>query len=126
MGDVSTEIFIPGNVPSLKNSKQWTGKYLVPSKTVSRYLKEHIIDYEKLIYWFYEQFKNKHKPYKISFKFIRGTKHKFDYVNAAQLPLDIMVDLRILDDDNADEVIPVFEPYEYSKENPGVIIKILN
>ena len=30
-----------------------------------------------------------------------------------------------LDDDNADEIIPVFEPYDYSKEKPGVVIGIL-
>lgn len=27
-------------------------------------------------------------------------------------------------DDNADEVLPIFEPYEYDKEKPGVYIKL--
>jgi hypothetical protein len=33
------EIFISGNIPSSKNSKQFTGKYLVSSKTVKNFLK---------------------------------------------------------------------------------------
>lgn len=119
------EFFIKGNVPSLKNSKQWTGKYLISSKTVSKYLKEHTADYQKIKYEMLYEMENKPKPYRISFKFIRGTRHKFDMINAAQLPLDIMVDVGILEDDNADEVIPVFEPYEYNKEKPGMIITIL-
>ena len=31
-------VFIPGNTPSSKNSQQWTGKYLVKSKTTQRYI----------------------------------------------------------------------------------------
>ena len=31
------EYFIKGNVPSLKNSKQWTGKLLISSKRVLEY-----------------------------------------------------------------------------------------
>ena len=31
-------IFIPGNVPSSKNSKRWTGKMLINSKTTMRYI----------------------------------------------------------------------------------------
>ena len=30
-----------------------------------------------------------------------------------------------IEDDNMNFIIPVFEPYEYDKENPGVIIKII-
>ena len=34
------EIFIAGNVPSSKNGKRWTGKYLIHSKTVMNYIKK--------------------------------------------------------------------------------------
>jgi Holliday junction resolvase RusA-like endonuclease len=67
----------------------------------------------------------KDKPYKVSFKFIRKSRHKFDYVNPLQTVLDLMVKYLWIEDDNADEIIPSFEPYEYNKEEPGVIIKIL-
>ena len=36
-----------------------------------------------------------------------------------------MVDIGVLEDDNADIVLPVFEQYEYNKDNPGVWIEIL-
>lgn len=119
------EFFIRNNVPSLKNSKRWTGKFLIASKSVMEYLKATKYDYLGLKKDMLKELENKTKPYKISFKFIRGSRHKFDYVNAVQLPLDILVDIGVLVDDNADEVVPIFEPYEYNKDYPGVIIKIL-
>jgi hypothetical protein len=119
------EFFIRTNVPSLKNSKRWTGKYLISSQSVMEYLKATKYDYLGLKKDMLKELENKTKPYKISFKFIRGSKHKFDYINAVQLPLDILVDIGVLNDDNANEVVPIFESYEYNKEYPGVIIKIL-
>lgn len=120
------EYFIKGNVPSLKNSKQWTGKLLISSKRVLEYERATRNQYQTAAPFIMNEFFGKTKPYRISFKFIRGSKHKFDYINAVQLPLDLFVKYGILEDDNADEVIPVFEPYEYDKNNSGVIIKILN
>ncbi len=125
------EFFIEGNVPSSKNSKVWTGKHLVWSKAAQKYVKE--TEY----YWVGQcnNFKftasgkagvEPEYPLKVSFKFIRGSKHKFDYVNPLQTVLDLMVRYRWIPDDNADIILPVFEPYSYDKNNPGVIIKILN
>lgn len=125
------EIFIPGNVPSSKNSKIWTGKHLIWSKTATKYVKNT----EK--YWISNcnifRFnasgaidREAEYPIKVSFKFIRGSRHKFDYVNPLQTVLDLMVKYGWIPDDNADIIIPVFEQYEYNKENPGVMIKILN
>lgn len=125
MEENKNNFFIPGNCPSLKNSKRWTGKYLISSKRVMEYLKATKYDYLGLKDAMLSILSGKEKPYKISFKFIRGSKHKFDYVNAVQLPLDILVDIGVLEDDNADEVMPIFEQYEYNKEFPGVIITIL-
>lgn len=65
------------------------------------------------------------RPLHVSFKFVRGTRHTFDYVNPLQTVLDLMVEVGVLDDDNADQIIPVFEPYEYDKDNPGVWITLL-
>lgn len=124
------EIFIPGNVPSSKNGKQWTGKHLIWSKSAQKYARNT----EK--YWIKEcnnfRFcasgsiaRDPIYPIIVSFKFLRGSKHKFDYVNPLQTVLDLMVRYEWIPDDNADIIIPVFEPYEYNKENPGVIIKIL-
>ena len=119
------QIYIKGNVSSSKNSKQWTGKFLVHSKTAARYIKNTKQDYISNKENFLEMIKDKEKPYKIAFYFIRDTRRKFDYVNAAQLPLDLMQKYGWLEDDDCHNVIPVFEGYEVDKENAGVIIKIL-
>jgi hypothetical protein len=88
--------FIPGNVPSSKNGRRWTGKYFISSKTVMKYRKDTKSFYQKYAPQFQKELKKHKLPVKISFTFIRGTKHKFDYIN-----------------------------HKYDKEKPGVIIEIL-
>ena len=117
--------FIPGNVPSSKNGRRWTGKYFVSSKATTKYRKDTAIYFEKFRKGFRKQLAKLELPVRISFKFIRGSKHKFDYINPAQTTQDDMVKHHWIDDDNCENIIPVFEPYEYDKENPGVEIKLL-
>lgn len=123
--------FIPGNTPSSKNSKQIIyrgGKnILLWSKLAQKYKKD------TKEYWIKqgEKFRqecnfNNTYPLKVAFKFVRNSHRRFDYVNPLQTVLDLMVEYNWIPDDNADIIIPVFEQYEYNKENPGVIIKILN
>ncbi len=118
-------IFIPGNVPSSKNSKRWTGKMLIHSKTTMNYIKASKAFYIENKYYFHKMIEGKEKPYKVSFTFIRGSRRKFDYVNPLQTVQDLMVKNKWIEDDNCDNIIPIFEPYQYDKENPGVIIKVL-
>tara|TARA_R110002020_G_scaffold334733_1_gene549964 strand:- start:212 stop:574 length:363 start_codon:yes stop_codon:yes gene_type:complete len=119
------KIFIPGNVPSSKNSKRWTGKMLINSKTVMNYIKESKGYYLEYKNQFKKELKQHEYPVKISFKFIRKSKHKFDYINPAQTVQDLMVKNGWIEDDNAEFMIPVFEQYEYDKEKPGVYITII-
>jgi len=119
------KIFIAGNVPSSKNSKRWTGKMLINSKTVMKYIKDTKSQYECYRSDFKEMVAGKKFPVTVSFKFTRGSKHKFDYINPAQTVQDLMVKNNWIEDDNCDYIIPCFEVYEYDKENPGVEIKIL-
>ena len=117
--------FIPGNVPSSKNGRRWTGKYFIASKTVMKYRKDTNSYYDKFSKAFKKEF-DKHKlPVKVAFTFIRGTKHKFDYINPAQTVQDDMVKHGWIEDDNMNYIIPVFKEYKYDKENPGVIIEII-
>ncbi|WP_231099167.1 hypothetical protein [Streptobacillus moniliformis] len=102
------KIFIKGNVPSSKNSKQWTGKFLINSKTVSKYLKEYESQWITNKSKFLKMLENKETPYKIHFKFIRDSRRKFDYHNAVQLPCDLMTKHGWLEDDDADNIIPIF------------------
>jgi hypothetical protein len=119
------KFFIPGNVPSSKNGRRWTGKYFIASKTVVNYRKNAKAHYLKHAAAFRNELAKHSLPVQISLKFIRGTKHKFDYINPAQTVQDDMVTYGWIDDDNADNIIPVFLDYQYSKSNPGVIIEIL-
>lgn len=116
--------FILGNVPSSKNGKRWTGKYLIHSKTTMRYIKETKEDYLRLSKDFKKELKKYDAPYTISFKFIRNSKRKFDYVNPLQTVQDLMVKYEWIEDDNATFLLPVFEVYEYNKVKPGVLITI--
>ena len=116
---------IDGNVPSSKNSKQWTGKFFIWSKLARKYVintEEQWIDNSNN---FSSIFNNLSKPVRVEFLFIRNSRKKFDYVNPLQTVLDLMVRYKWIEDDNADIIIPVFKEYEYDKANPGVLITIL-
>lgn len=118
--------FIPGNVPSSKNSKIFTGKFLVWSKAAQKYRKATKPVFENWALQFREELKKHSFPVKVSLHFVRGSRHKFDLINPTQTLFDLMVEHNWIEDDNADVIIPVYEQYTYSKENPGVYIKILN
>ena len=136
-------IFIEGNVPSLKNSKQFiperitkNGKrirsMLIPSKTVTKYLKAHEYQFmdAKIRNKFLTQ-RNGRTPVIVGFHFVRGTRHRFDFGNACQIVQDLMVKHNWIEDDNMDYLIPApFRMnklwYTYNKEKPGVFIKVLN
>ena len=117
--------FIPTNTPSSKNGRTWTGTHLIASKSTQKWRRLTKPFWVDLKANFLNGIKDLSKPYHIEFTFIRGTRHKFDYVNPLQTVLDEMVKRKWIDDDNADEIKPSFGDYQYSKTNPGVIIKIL-
>lgn len=145
------KIVIPGNVPSLKNSKIKTSKGIFPSKTVTKYLRslgiksysvrrKEITGYVKKPNGFLRIFEEANwvKPSEkvvIGFHFIRKSKHKFDFHNAVQIIADLMVAHDFIEEDDMDWFIPIpltvslkasldgsKEFYSYDKENPGVII----
>ena len=119
------KIFIKGNIPSSKNSKRWTGITLINSETVMKYKENSYIDWWQNAKKFKKMIKGKEKPYKIGFYFIRNSRRKFDYVNVAQLPLDLMQEYKWIENDNMENVIPIFLGYEVDKGNPGMRIEIL-
>lgn len=122
----SNEIFIPFNVSSSKNSKQWTGKYLINSKATRTYIKNSKKAYQENKDKFIELTKDLEKPLHISFFFIRSSRRKFDYINPAQTVQDLMVKYGWLEDDDIHNLVPHFDGYSVDKENPGVLIKVLN
>ena len=132
------ELFIPINVPSSKNGKRSIPKKMKKDGTMSKprfiwseaatkYVeatKEYWEEFAKTFRTEYDKYESlANLPMPVTFQFIRGTRHKFDYVNPLQTVLDLMVRFEWIPDDNADVIIPVFEIYKYDKENPGVFIK---
>ncbi len=125
--NIKTEWFIQGySVPSKKNSRQnfvKNGKQIsIPSKKHAEYKKMTQMQYAT----FAKEFKSAIKalslspPFRIEFLFIRATKHRFDYCNAAQTCEDIMVENGWIEDDSADFLIPSFAQYLHDSNNPGV------
>lgn len=117
-------IFIPGNVPSSKNSKVWTGKMLIKNKTSQEYEKSVQYIFNASRSKFLAMVEGKDKPYRISFKFVFKDKRRRDLHNMVQLPMDMMVKARWIDDDDYTNVIPVFEMPEVDKVNPGLYVKV--
>lgn len=123
-------IFIKGNTPSSKNSKQFVtlknGKtMLLNSKTVQKYIKESKVDWIKNKTEFLKMIKDKEKPYKIELYFIRDSKRRFDYINAAQIIFDLMQEYDYIEDDDSTNVIPIFKGFEVDKAKAGVEIRVL-
>ena len=141
-------IFIPGNVPSSKNSRINTKHGSFASKTVKSYLnslgiqsysssKKLVKGYvnkpnliESLREDFLKQTSGKELPLEIGFHFIRDSKRKFDFHNIVQVVLDLLTAHDIIIDDNMDCVIPFAlkiesKFYSVNKEQSGVWIKII-
>jgi hypothetical protein len=124
-------IIIYGQLKSLKNSKQIfknrkTGKSFITSSSAYKESLPHFIAQclqNKAA--FNKMLQNKEKPYKISFKFYRESHGRFDYINIVQQILDCMVSVGLLEDDDAKNVIPSFEPYEKDDIHPRTEIKVL-
>lgn len=138
-------VFIPGNTPSLKNSKVATPKGVFMSKTVRKYLQflgvknysvsKHTVEnyktrpnlFEEAVAPMRAYLATLYSPYLIGFHFIRGSKHKFDWMNAAAIIADLLVAHKVIFDDDMDNLIPSpyligDDWYSYDKERPGCIL----
>lgn len=115
-------IFIPGELYSKKNSKQWTGRHLISSPKVREYEKSALPLYVNQKKIFLNMVEGKKYPLRVHFRPIRMTKRLFDYNNIIQIVQDMMVKAEWLPDDNMKYLIPVIEEYGVDKHNPGVEI----
>ncbi|MHB9305065.1 hypothetical protein ACW0S0_09335 [Fusobacterium polymorphum] len=123
-------IFIAGNTPSSKNSKQFVTlkngkKLLLNSKIVRKYIDKSEMDWRFNKTEFFKMLKGKNKPYKIELYFIRDSKRKFDYINAAQIIFDLMQHYSYIEDDDSTNVIPIFKGFKVDKARAGVEIEVL-
>ena len=128
-------IFIAGNTPSSKNSKRIitiinkkTGKKitrLINSEVTEKYIKTSKADWLVNKNEFLKMLKGKEKPYKIELFFIRDSRRRFDYINAAQIVFDLMQEYGYIEDDNSTNVIPIFKGFEVDKARTGVEISVI-
>jgi hypothetical protein len=119
-------IFISGNTPSSKNSKVWTGKFLVNSASCTKYIKETKQQWLDNKESFLKQLNGKDKPYYLGMYFVRKSMHKADYNNCSQIVCDLMKKYEWIEDDNMYEIVPVFLGFHVDKEKPGVYLKVLD
>ena len=144
-----TEIYIPTNVASSKNSKQLfkTGKknatvtrdkegntnttiketsFITDSQVSKAYRKETANSWVTNRLKFSSALQGLNKPYSIELTFIRTTLGRFDFHNMAQLPFDLMVEHGWIVDDESAEVVPVFNKcVYYSKYFSGLVIRVI-
>ena len=128
-------IFIAGNTPSSKNSKRIititnkkTGKKttrLINSEVTEKYIKNSKADWVLNKRNFLKMLVGKEKPYRIELYFIRDSRRKFDYINAAQIIFDLMQHYGYIKDDDSQNIIPVFKGFEVDKFRAGVEIRVL-
>ena len=128
-------IFIAGNTPSSKNSKRIititnkkTGKKttrLINSEVTEKYIKNSKADWLINKNEFLKMLKGKEKPYKIELFFIRDSRRRFDYINVAQIIFDLMQEYGYIEDDDSQNIIPVFKGFEVDKARTGVKIDVL-
>jgi len=142
------EIFIPGNIPSLKNSKIMTSKGLFHSKTVGKFLRSHgiksystsrkeVVGYARTpdtfrpyIVQLKTLLANVQPPYKLAFHMVRKTKAKFDFGNSVELLSDLFTAYGVWEDDNCDNFLPLpwlkdGSVYSVNPKAPGVFIKVV-
>jgi len=145
ISSLKSKIFIPGNVPSLKNSKIATKKGVFPSKTVVKYLRSLGIKHYSLRDKTVKGYVNRPNlfqpcadiikeniaqdyPVNFGFHFIRDSKRKFDFHNAVHIIADLLVIHGVISDDDMDHFIPYCHKnengnyYSIDKESPGVWI----
>lgn len=127
------ECFIPGNVPSSKNSRilgtnKKTGNPIsLMSEVCQRYKKESKPFYERYVHDFLNVTQGLKLPLRVEFRFVRKTKGKFDFHNAVQIVADLMRDYGWIVDDDVDNLLiapALVDAVIYDSLNPGIQIII--
>ena len=140
-------IFIPGEVPSLKNGKIKTANGVFPSKACQNYLRnigvhsyssrdKSILGYKRSpmifpIHSLRELFKNPEYPMFIGLHFVRKTEGTADFNNLTHIIADLMVAGNIIRDDSMKYCffvpLPISGKYfSVDKVKPGVWVERVN
>ena len=120
--------FIGKNVPSSKNSKMLTRKRIIKSKLCQEYEKwsEPLFEKNKEE-WQRQLQEHKERPIFVGFYFYRDSRRKWDFNNVSQILCDMMTANDYIEDDNINEMVPVYLGHEVvKKEQSGVKLSIVN
>lgn len=121
---------ISQNVPSSKNSKKIVRNgnktFLVDSDVTYKWKKATKAEWEKDAEEFRSIVDEFARPIHLGFYFVRSSNRKFDLINILQAPMDAMSKYGWFEDDNATIVIPHFLGYHVDKNNPCLMITILD
>ena len=117
-------VFIPGEVPSSKNSKRIVkvGKHpkIIDSKATMAYRKSTKDYFSSLLNDWLALTGNREYPLVIYYYLIRQTKRKFDFHNAIQIVADLGTDSGWWPDDDMNHTLFVPTGYSVDKTNPGI------
>ena len=117
--------FTGRNVPSSKNSKQWTGTRLIKSELCQEYERWSAPLFLMHKRAWKRNLKLHEYPVTVEFYFMRDSHRRFDYINITQLVADLMVKFGYIEDDDADHFNPVFTGYEVTgKDKSGFRMRI--
>lgn len=108
------------NVASSKNAKRVFRGRILNSKLAMEYYDFVMPILEELKPTILADLATKEMPYKFHFFYVRKDKRHFDYANVVQILADAFQKAGILEDDDMNHFIPVFDGYEVDKDNPGV------
>lgn len=114
------------NVPSKKNSKQWTGKRVISSKLSLNYDKwiQPLLLVNKTA-WIKET-TGKPYPLRVGFYFYRDSHRRWDFNNISQSIADNLVSAGYIPDDDTTHFIPVYLGEELvKKEQSGFHMEVL-
>lgn len=142
------QIFIPGNVPSSKNSKVKCASGIFHSQAVRKYLqtigianysvtKQTVADYktrpnlfEQIVAPVREKIRASHPPLPliVGLYFVRSTHRKFDWINISQIICDLLVAHKVIPDDSMDIFVPLpvmrgSRWYHVDKDKPGCVLR---
>lgn len=112
------------NVASSKNSKRIVRGRLINSKLAMEYYDFVLPILKQLKPEILNDLSKLEKPYHFHFFYYRKDHRHFDYANLVQILADAFQKVDILEDDDADNFVPVFDGYEVNKEKPGVAFNI--
>ena len=120
-------IFIPGNVPSLKNSKVKTSRGIFSSPTVNKWIRklgiQSFSSSKKLVKGYVDKSrpnmiealrgefakmkKGKVDPIFIGYHQVRNSKRLFDFSNSIEVVQDLFTAHDFIEDDNVKHVFPI-------------------